>query len=121
MKKCNGHDYIAANNGYRSYCLECYRAYQRQYAKNLRKELSEMINEYKLNKGCSICGYNSHPAALELDHIIPIRREKKKRYGARNKKEFYNIINDPNIQVLCANCHRIKTRENGDYMAQEVI
>jgi 5-methylcytosine-specific restriction endonuclease McrA len=80
-----------------------------------------MMDQYKLEKGCAKCGYNEHPAALEFDHIVPVRTKTKKRYGSRNKKEFFNIINDSNIQVLCANCHRIKTRENGDYLVGEAI
>lgn len=121
MKTCNEHIYIEKNNGHQNHCLECYRKYQRDYAKVLRKRLCDMIDDYKVKNGCVKCGYNENAAALEFDHIVPIKRDKKKRYGARNKKEFFNIINDPNVQVLCANCHRIKTRENGDYMAREAI
>lgn len=121
MKMCNGHKYIQAHNGFQSYCLECYRIYQKNYVVGLRKNLSEMIKEYKLEQGCQKCGYKEHYAALEFDHIIPIRTNKKKRYGARTKKEFFNIINDPNVQVLCSNCHSIKTRENEDYKVREAI
>ena len=119
--KCLGHEYLKTNNGHQNLCLDCYREYQRDYAKKLRKNLSEMINEYKLSVGCKHCGYNQHPAALEFDHIIPVKTEKKKRYGFRNKKEFSNLLQDPNVQVLCSNCHSIKTRENGDYKVREAI
>lgn len=43
---------------------------------------------------CVKCGFRGHPCQLDVDH--------------RN--------NDPvNLQTLCANCHRLKTQENGDW------
>lgn len=120
IKQCKEHEYLMTDNGHQKHCLVCYREYQRNYARDLRKKLSVMINEYKLSTGCAKCGYNEHPAALEFDHIIPVKSEKK-RYGVRNKKEYFELINDLNVQVLCSNCHSIKTIENGDYKVREAI
>ena len=63
-----------------------------------------------MDKGCSVCGYNAHPAALDFNHVQGI-------------KEF-NVSQDPKValarllaeidkcEVLCANCHRVHTYEN---------
>ena len=120
MKMCNGHEYIEKHNGFQNLCLVCYREYNAEYNRGLRKALAEKVNEFKLNSGCKKCGYKENVFALQLDHIIPISEKIKKRRGVRSKKEFFDLINDPNIQVLCANCHAIKTRENGDYKAREM-
>jgi hypothetical protein len=61
-------------------------------------------------KGCCLCGYNAHPAALDFNHV---RGEK-----------LFNVSQDPKVakakllaeiekcDVLCANCHRVHTYEN---------
>lgn len=48
---------------------------------------------------CEKCGFKAeHPCQLDVDHID----------GNRNN-------NDPtNHQILCANCHRLKTQLNGE-------
>ena len=73
-----------------------------------------MLNEYKLEQGCVKCGYKENVAALQFDHIVPVFRVKKWT-GIKTKKEAKELMEDKNIQVLCANCHCVKTRENGDY------
>jgi hypothetical protein len=39
--------------------------------KNTTHKSCQFVNEYKLSRGCKVCGYNKHPAALELNHIDP--------------------------------------------------
>jgi 5-methylcytosine-specific restriction endonuclease McrA len=49
---------------------------------------------------------------LEIDHIIPVRGDRNV-YGVK----LYRSItqgNTENLQVLCANCHAIKTYEDGN-------
>ncbi len=48
---------------------------------------------------------------LQIDHIIPIKGER-----VVYTKFYYSIIqgDTTNLQLLCANCHAIKTYENGD-------
>jgi hypothetical protein len=54
---CNGHEYLQKNNGSQNLCLTCYRKYNAEYNRNLRKSLSEQLNEFKLNSGCKKCFY----------------------------------------------------------------
>jgi predicted HNH restriction endonuclease len=50
---------------------------------------------------CEICGFVPvHKAQLDIDHID----------GNRMNNDILNL------QVLCANCHRLKTMENGDHL-----
>lgn len=64
---------------------------------------------------CVKCGYVGNIDALQIDHIKPIGGEAKRRKGASssyNQTAFYRSIIDglrENLQVLCANCHAIKT------------
>lgn len=121
MKMCNGHEYIEKRTLRQISCLVCYREYNKKYQKDLRKQLLKELNEFKLSSGCKMCGYKSNVFALEIDHIIPVSEKIKKRRGMRSKKELLDLINDSNIQVLCANCHSIKTRENGDYKFRGIL
>jgi hypothetical protein len=65
------------------------------------------VNKIKQGYGCDDCGYNSHPAALDFDHIDPDDKEFLiPRYLARsNLKRLFKEIRK--CRVLCANCHRI--------------
>jgi hypothetical protein len=69
-----------------------------------------LIDSIKMAKGCRVCGYNTHAAALDFNHV---RGEK-----------LFNVSQDPKVakvkllaeiekcDVLCANCHRVHTYEN---------
>lgn len=70
------------------------------------KEKRQYIQDYKLSKGCSICGYNKCASALDFHH-------------ENNDKGFdigKIIGGDPSFEklkvemdkctVLCSNCHR---------------
>ena len=75
------------------------------------------VREYKLEKGCEVCGYKEHFAALHLDHID----RSTKKYSVSNmcKKGYALDTIKKEIekcQVLCANCHHIKSYENEDWL-----
>ena len=82
----------------------------REAAKRSQKRNAKIIKEEKLKRGCEKCGYNKHHAALDFDHLDPT---KKRRDIA--KMHTTNIASlkaeIEKCQVLCANCHRIKTYE----------
>lgn len=53
----------------------------------------------RLGLKCKKCGLkNENPSFFDIDHIIPLP----KNHGPR-------LIHLKNLQVLCPNCHRIKT------------
>jgi len=78
----------------------------------------QIIRRFKLFKGCAECGYKEHHAALEFNHIN--RSLKKYTMGEiahhavlknNTKGKLKLKIEMSNCEVLCANCHRIKTFE----------
>jgi len=77
----------------------------REHQKQQREQIKQYINNYKLSRGCSVCGYNKCAAALDFHHNgdkeCTISQAIVKKYGEKRlKKEIDKCI------VLCANCHR---------------
>lgn len=69
-----------------------------------------MINRIKTERGCVVCGYNAHPAALDFNHA---RGTKLFNVSQDPKRSMYSIMQEiEKCDVLCANCHRIHTYEN---------
>tara|TARA_R110002020_G_scaffold330383_2_gene546035 strand:+ start:142 stop:666 length:525 start_codon:yes stop_codon:yes gene_type:complete len=75
----------------------------------------EYINNFKLESGCKMCGYNEIAYCLDLDHINP---STKNNYNHAHKlpskpwKVIQELLLSDIYQVLCAICHRIKTYTN---------
>ena len=79
------------------------------------KEVGALLDAYKLSHGCAVCGYNSNTVALDFDHIDP--NTKLFNIGRSRAKVSLEALwkEVAKCQVLCANCHRIKTFENGEH------
>jgi len=96
---------------YHSHCkkCECYATSKRAALNpnHFTRRNRKILNEIKLSRGCADCGYNSHPAALDFDHIgeksFPM-------HLAVNKKEEVFLKEIEKCEVVCANCHRIRTQ-----------
>ncbi len=84
-------------------CKKAWNIYHREKA----RPAAEYIEIYKLNLGCFDCGYNSHAHALDFDHL----RDKKFNIAlAIGSKSLPIIIAEiEKCEVVCANCHRIRT------------
>ena len=72
--------------------------------KQRRIKKKEYVQDYKLSKGCSVCGYNKCASALDFHHEngdkeYNISKDFSKSLE-RIKKEMDKCI------ILCANCHR---------------
>lgn len=72
-------------------------------------ERRKLLDQIKLKTGCIECGYKEHSVALDFDHIDPATKEFTigTAYTSVSLKRLYKEIDK--CQVLCANCHRIKT------------
>ena len=81
--------------------------------KEMRQRRNDYINKVKLEKGCVKCGYNSHPAALDFNHIHPEEKLFSIASSYRSLEETAKEI--AKCEVLCANCHRIHSLENDHY------
>ena len=120
VKFCDDHEFTPRQS-YKQGCLICLRKYNNVYQKGIRQKIMDFLNDHRLDSGCVQCGYNSNYAALQFDHIVPEAlgfRKKRRTSLPRSMAEAIRFVNDENIQVLCANCHCIKTRENKDYLAR---
>jgi hypothetical protein len=86
-------------------------------AKVQRKEARRRTRCLEIfGKKCAICGF-ADERALQFDHIKPVGGKRK-----RGRETYRRILSgvDPvtDYQLLCANCHAIKTRTHKDYAAR---
>jgi len=93
--------------------------YAREYGRKRRARLYEIIDRHKLEAGCAHCGYHEDARALDFDHIDPATKVQTISWlvttsgvNPDNPKHMAKLMDEiAKCQVLCANCHRIKTRE----------
>lgn len=66
--------------------------------------------EYKVLTGCTDCGYNTHHAALEFDHLPEFE---KSQTVASLMYRTWDVIQTEidKCEVVCSNCHSIRTYE----------
>jgi hypothetical protein len=84
--------------------------YYKQSVKEKHNANIKIIQEEKLNRGCACCGYKENPYALDFDHLDPKSKiEGVSRMSSRNTERVKEEM--AKCQVLCANCHRIKTHD----------
>lgn len=74
-------------------------------AVNRNRAVKSFLAEYKLNAGCSDCGFDVHHVALEFDHI-----NGEKSFNVCDAKSIQHAKNEIlKCEVVCSNCHRIRT------------
>lgn len=103
-----------------SMCKECKKDYDKNWYKNnqKRRELLnkggrerskrniEFIRNYKISRGCEICGYNKTYYALEFHHKNE-KEDKKYTLSTMKTVSLKTIIKEiEKCIVVCANCHR---------------
>jgi len=79
-----------------------------------RRERSRRNAILKLGGCCSHCGTMDH-RVLEFDHIDPRGGRVDRKTLGISQDKLLRIIskgNVDNVQLLCASCHRIKTKGN---------
>jgi hypothetical protein len=77
-------------------------------------EFARRLNAIKMDRGCADCGYRSHPAALDFDHLPGFE----KRFGLARAAWFKwddVLMEIAKCEVVCANCHRIRTAERSGH------
>ena len=67
--------------------------------------------EYKLEHGCMDCGYNLHAEALDFDHRPGEEKKFNLSVGAASKSWDSIMAEVAKCDVVCANCHRIRSAE----------
>ena len=73
-------------------------------------EYKARIDAIKLARGCADCGYNAHPAALDFDHLPGAEKRGglSRMFGMAWEGVEAEIAK---CEVVCSNCHRIRTAE----------
>jgi hypothetical protein len=82
----------------------------RNAAKRTQKRNVKIIHEEKLKRGCECCGYSAHACALDFDHLDPTTKTRD--IAKMHTTSLSTLAKEiKKCQVLCANCHRIKTHD----------
>lgn len=76
------------------------------------KERRTWLDDIKMKAGCVTCGFDTHPAALHFDHIKPSTKTFNISQDMKRSKALV-IAEIAKCQVLCANCHSIRTYTEG--------
>lgn len=85
-----------------------------------KAKVKRIIRNYKLKKGCNYCGYRKNWRALDMDHIDPLEKKYNFSTQAHRFVSFDELHEEmKKCQVLCANCHRIKTHVNQDWKRKD--
>lgn len=82
-----------------------YRAKKIRVAQERRARNRAIADEFKMERGCSRCGYREHPVALDLHHVDGERKEFSVSGQIASLKRLREEL--AKCEVLCANCHRI--------------
>ena len=120
-----------------SYCKKCQIEYFGEYRKKPEQRIKYntfMKNYYRARKRelinfmggkCMMCGLTLDDVGdclgvFEIDEIEPLKEISRARRfaGGLNKKRLKQakqLFRDGKIQLLCANCSRIKSSKNNDY------
>ena len=96
--KCKNRDIRRGKQRYKAYCQTCYARRRRESG---NPQIFRTRRDRFLKNKCEICGFvPEHPIQLQLDH-----------------SDGNSVNNHPsNFQTMCANCHALKTWNNGDWI-----
>lgn len=72
-------------------------------------ERREWMDAFKVGQGCIDCGFDRHPAALDLDHVRGEKHDKVSNMLTLSWDRLQDEV--AKCEVVCANCHRIRTVE----------
>ena len=78
------------------------------YQTSQRAEIRSAISMLKMEQGCSDCGYDVDPVALDFDHLGD--KKHAVAHMVTNRRSMEAILAEiDKCEVVCANCHRIRT------------
>jgi hypothetical protein len=74
-------------------------------------DVNALLAAIKLERGCADCGYRKDPRAMDFDHV---RGEKSFNLSQSGSIKLERILAEvEKCDVVCANCHRIRTFDRG--------
>jgi hypothetical protein len=88
--------------------------HKRGEVKLTQAEIRRRLSALKVERGCSDCGFRAHPVALDFDHVRGV-----KSVNLSSARICYWSIAEHEIakcDVVCANCHRIRTAKRSSHV-----
>jgi len=80
----------------------------RKNAKKRRISWRKWIDDYKMERGCQVCGFREHPSALDLHHRDSATKEAEVAMMVKSCWSMERIKAEVSkCDVLCSNHHRI--------------
>lgn len=103
-------DFNHGLNGYVTFKCRCEicKTERAEYIKIQWDERADIVARIKLERGCADCGYDEYSCVLDFDH----RPEEKKEFLISQMKQLNLeslLIEISKCDVVCTNCHRIRT------------
>lgn len=70
------------------------------------------INAFKLEAGCADCGFHADACALQFDHLPQYAKTAAVATMIANNRSMVSIVAEmAKCEVVCANCHAVRTRD----------
>lgn len=95
------------------------REIRRQYGRKKNDAHRAFLWDLKLISGCSDCGYLGHGAALDFDHVRGDKLFDLSKAVGRSRDNIEAEV--AKCDIVCANCHRIRTYERSRASLKERI
>jgi hypothetical protein len=94
---------------------------RREATKRFKQRNQDKVNKIKLSRGCVDCGYKKHSEALQFDHVRGEKVDNVSRLvlSARSWSTIEEEISK--CEVVCANCHAIRTAERRSASSSEEV
>lgn len=79
---------------------------QKEACRRYKLNKLSLISKMKLERGCDLCGYKSHSAALQYHHKDPKTKTRDiSKMAGRNYNIKVILKEIEKCSLLCANCH----------------
>lgn len=110
-----------------AYCKECNKQAHKEWYKENSKRIKKLNQDFRktnkeenieiiwnilLRSKCSICN-ESNPLVLEFDHIGKKRNNISRAIETFSSDSLIKELEQ--CQILCSNCHSIKTQKDGNF------
>lgn len=135
MPQTSFNERAASKDGLQPWCRTCNQKKSREYySKNKEKQIQQIYASRKRRKSiivrklhaylkenpCTNCGFDK-VAALDFDHLDEQEKEMNISLMIADGYSWENILKEiKKCQVLCSNCHRIKTARDYKWYMSDI-
>lgn len=94
-----------------------FRLWRRKTRAKKRLEIRALINGMK-NVPCADCNGKFDPCVMDFDHIDPSKKKANIGVLARRSDMKHLMEEISKCEIVCANCHRLRTKRKGHYFSK---